>query len=40
MINRIAVLGLAAAAAMTSTLATAQEFRINFAHYLSNSPFV
>jgi TRAP-type C4-dicarboxylate transport system substrate-binding protein len=37
---RFGLLGIAAAAVMAATTATAQEFRLNFGHYLSNSPFV
>src|SRR5690554_2569232 len=38
--QRIKFLGITAAAALAGSVASAQEFRLNFGHYLSNSPFV
>lgn len=38
--HSLTLFGMAAAVALTGSAATAQEFRLNFGHYLSNSSFV
>lgn len=38
--HTLSFLGLTAAVALTGSAAMSQEFRLNFGHYLSNSPFV